>query len=488
MNDERTESPESLEQAMARMQPDPVHYQFAYSVLPSKLFQGRAASVLLLQYWRSLEKYFRNLWETMAEQVNPESSRHAQLLSVTAHRIGGKHIVILVEMPPATRVVEAHFVAIVFRPELRYFTLGNSPALIRDDTSKTTFREVTSDGANCNLGTGPEPTARPFLLHICRFLDVDPTVEEIEEHEVHKFAKQVPACGPSVFDSAAGLSILQGFVAKTEREQRTAGASEKLESLFAQLGSPNSAGAPQQIMPRDLPLAEIDVILGSLFSDWRIGGGGQRDSQTNSRGNGIADQQPSTGHIAASRRRARSETLSTGHSFTENRYARDEVTKFDLSIRMISGLVLVGVGVCLGAVFHKDFMAGITSHRWPTVSGVISHAITNSKSRKASRSVQQDFYYPDVAYSYSVNGKRYEGRRFSFSSAGSRDRGVVDRYLGHLLPGANVNVLYHPKDPAVSVLVPGCGIGLAGVYVLAWCIGSVGLIRFIVNAVRFDRA
>ncbi|EDY19462.1 hypothetical protein CfE428DRAFT_3147 [Chthoniobacter flavus Ellin428] len=44
-----------------------------------------------------------------------------------------------------------------------YFTLGQSPA------GGTTFRTVTEEGENCNLGPGPEPDLAKFYQHIVDF-------------------------------------------------------------------------------------------------------------------------------------------------------------------------------------------------------------------------------------------------------------------------------------------------------------------------------
>jgi hypothetical protein len=82
--------------------------------------------------------------------------------------------------PPVSRLSEAEFRAVIaagrkapllapyFAAAVHdrvsgrryYFVLGQSPS------GGTTFRTVTADGTNCNLGPGPEPDLASFFVHI----------------------------------------------------------------------------------------------------------------------------------------------------------------------------------------------------------------------------------------------------------------------------------------------------------------------------------
>ena len=181
------------------LQPRQQHYHFADSALPSRLFAGRVGSMLLGAYPDGMVAFLRRLWEAAGERFPPEECLPPDALRVTAHRIGGKHPVLLIHMPPPERDLEAHFVATVFTPTPRYFTLGKSPSLPGDEESATTLREVDSQ-ANHNLGPGPAPIADAFLAHLCGELHVPPVVEQMADHEVRDFAPRVPSSGPSLFD------------------------------------------------------------------------------------------------------------------------------------------------------------------------------------------------------------------------------------------------------------------------------------------------
>lgn len=81
---------------------------------------------------------------------------------------------------------------------------------------------------------------------------------------------------------------------------------------------------------------------------------------------------------------------------------------------------------------------------WPSVSGVV----TSAERAKTGWRTQ-----PRVAYSYSVNGVSYDGKRVSFAAmVPSRE---TDPTLSRYPVGQAVTVRYAPNDPAQSVLEPG---------------------------------
>ena len=66
--------------------------------------------------------------------------------------------------PERMPVLAPHFSAILRHRHTKvisYYTLGQSPI-----GGGTTFRSVTPNGANCNLGPGPEPRLDVFLVHL----------------------------------------------------------------------------------------------------------------------------------------------------------------------------------------------------------------------------------------------------------------------------------------------------------------------------------
>ena len=92
----------------------------------------------------------------------------------------------------------------------------------------------------------------------------------------------------------------------------------------------------------------------------------------------------------------------------------------------------------------KNVRAAKRSMAWPSVGGVV----TSAERAKTGWRTQ-----PCVAYSYSVNGVSYDGKRVSFAArVPSRE---TDPTLTRYPVGQAVTVRYAPNDPAQSVLEPG---------------------------------
>jgi len=183
-------------------QPRQQHYHFAYTALPSKIFAGRVPSILLATYPSGLVCVLFRLWEVLGEQLPQEQRAPVEGLKVTAHRIGGKHVVLLVHMPPPERMLETYFIAIVFTPSVRYLLLGRGVSLpgMPEQFQRPTLRELSPDGVNANLGMGPPPSAEALLRHLCKVFDLQEQVEAVSDGQVQALADE-PACGPPSFDA-----------------------------------------------------------------------------------------------------------------------------------------------------------------------------------------------------------------------------------------------------------------------------------------------
>ena len=89
---------------------------------------------------------------------------------------------------------------------------------------------------------------------------------------------------------------------------------------------------------------------------------------------------------------------------------------------------------------------------WPTTPGVIERSeVVTSKNND-----NQTMYEPEVAYSYSVDGKDYEGNTVGFGAKfSSSSRGFADDVVGKYPKGKDVSVHFRPEQPGDSVLEPG---------------------------------
>jgi len=171
-------------------QPRQQHYHFAYTALPSKIFAGRVPWMLLEAYPDTFVPLLHRLWEELGEQLPPAERAPVEGLKATAHRVGGKFVTLLVHMPPPERSLETYFVAVVFTPSVRYFTLGRGVSLpgMSAALDRPTFREVSAGGVNANRGSGPTPTADAFLRHLCRAFDLPDQVEDVPDADVRALA------------------------------------------------------------------------------------------------------------------------------------------------------------------------------------------------------------------------------------------------------------------------------------------------------------
>ncbi len=127
------------------------------------------------------------------------------------------------------------------------------------------------------------------------------------------------------------------------------------------------------------------------------------------------------------------------------------------------GLMLVGlVEIAIGTYF---WLRGRRSTAWPTASGRITQAQVASTRDSEGRTL----YYPDIRYSYDVDGTTYQGNRLR---AGSRAhlatqdaaRQTVERFTGM----SDVLVYYDPANPQNAAL----SVGIT--WWLVWAMWAMG--------------
>jgi hypothetical protein len=185
-------------------QPRQQHYHFTYTALPETIFAGHAPSMLLDTYPDGLVSLLHRLWDSLGDQLPPEERAPGAGLTVTAHRLGGKIIVLLIHLPPPERMLECYFSAIAFTSAVRYFTLGRGVGDdLPDVVPSTTLREVSRDGTNARLGTDIAPSADAMLERLCAVLKLPNQVEAISTSEVRK-----PSAGSSNVVILAILMVL----------------------------------------------------------------------------------------------------------------------------------------------------------------------------------------------------------------------------------------------------------------------------------------
>ena len=149
---------------------------------------------------------------------------------------------------------------------------------------------------------------------------------------------------------------------------------------------------------------------------------------------------------------------------------------------LIGGVLVFGIAY---PIFNSDAKG---SEGWPTVDGVVTQSeVTSSRD-----SANDTLYGHDLSYSYSVDGRDYEGdvRYFGQLGGASNIRDLSDSLVKKYPVGKAVQVSYKPEDPSVACLEPGVavrsrlalfgGIALLGFAALLGIWGLLKLIRFIV--------
>jgi hypothetical protein len=143
------------------------HYRFAHRVLPSIVRNPRID--LRRMDIEAVNHALLSTWQGYGEELDAGERLQAAGLRAEVVPLGA-HTVVLVTMPPAERMTEAHFVAVSYpggEAPPRYLVLEDSRAL--DGGRCTVLGEWTDEG-HLNLGGGPAPTKDAFLAAVSRLL------------------------------------------------------------------------------------------------------------------------------------------------------------------------------------------------------------------------------------------------------------------------------------------------------------------------------
>lgn len=161
-------------------------YYFAYNALPAAFFGYDEFPRKIQFYPNEFKLWFQYLWIGLAKQLPRELHSDINGLELSAHRLGGKLLVLLVQMPPPQQALEVYFIALVIDSPLRYFTLGMGMG-----PDSTTIREVWPNGAHGRVGGFAPPNRAAFLRQLCTLLDLCPSIEDLSEKEVVTLAPTI---------------------------------------------------------------------------------------------------------------------------------------------------------------------------------------------------------------------------------------------------------------------------------------------------------
>lgn len=120
-------------------------------------------------------------------------------------------------------------------------------------------------------------------------------------------------------------------------------------------------------------------------------------------------------------------------------------SSFPLPFVVLWSLLTLGAdGVILQGIVRDVWALG-----WPSVTGTLTDSSIQESRGKSTT------YRLAVRYTYAVDGRSFNGDRYSFSSHGVSDRDEVEEQARRYAAGTRVTVFHAPGDPATSLLEPG---------------------------------
>jgi hypothetical protein len=135
--------------------------------------------------------------------------------------------------------------------------------------------------------------------------------------------------------------------------------------------------------------------------------------------------------------------------------------------RWLGAVAFLLAGPVSGFFLFRLFREAQASDRWPSVPGRVLRASVGTTAIGR--------YFPDVSYSYRVNGREYLGTRVRASDGESNIRDAAEQTIHDLAPGMRKRVYYDPDDPARSVLRTGAGYQEYGLLLVPVLITTVGI-------------
>jgi hypothetical protein len=136
-------------------------------------------------------------------------------------------------------------------------------------------------------------------------------------------------------------------------------------------------------------------------------------------------------------------------------------------INRASAIVLTGLGFLIATAVA----IGISSISIPhVIGGHRSHAFVSTAASMGSTA---------LSYDYTVDGHPFTGHRYSFNLESSSDRDARANFVQAHPPGTPIEIWYEPRDPAISVVIPGLREEAASLAGLAVGASGVALAMFV---------
>lgn len=151
-------------------------------------------------------------------------------------------------------------------------------------------------------------------------------------------------------------------------------------------------------------------------------------------------------------------------------------------------LITLALGVGLIIFSNRSKKKADASLTWPSVPGRVISANVRESINRNDDGLETTSYYPQVEYTYEVNGQDLISKKLSFGGIiAQKTRDTVVTHLAQYPAGSTVLVYYNPLNPGEAVIERTqagarwalvVGLILVGI---AACIGLMGLVSLIRN-------
>jgi hypothetical protein len=113
---------------------------------------------------------------------------------------------------------------------------------------------------------------------------------------------------------------------------------------------------------------------------------------------------------------------------------------------ILFALVMLGLGSLAAYAGWALYSASASTSSWHTVSGVVTQS-----SLGVVATTKGDGYYPNIKFSYSVNGTEYtNGTYYGFGGGESGSQGSAQAIVSQYPVGASITAYYDPSYPAAA--------------------------------------
>ena len=122
-----------------------------------------------------------------------------------------------------------------------------------------------------------------------------------------------------------------------------------------------------------------------------------------------------------------------------------------------SWILLILVGFTFAGFGSFKLYQTVRTKSWNKATGEIKSVDLGKFSVAETEYFRSTYYYPEVTFSYDVQGRRFESNTIAadIKSHWSKNRAEVESILARYAPGVTTTVYYNPGSPHESVILPG---------------------------------